>query len=181
MQQPNSYTRTTIGLHWLIAFALLATFSLGLYMSDLSLSPEKLRLYAWHKWAGVTIFLLVIFRLFWRLTHRPPPLPTVMHAWERIAAVSLHGILYFLMVAIPISGWLMSSAEGYQVVYFGVLPLPDLIAKNKALGEILTSVHVFLNFTMAGLVGLHIAATLKHYFWDRDDVLARMLPFLRKQ
>lgn len=175
-QQPIGYTRTAIGLHWLIALALLATFSLGLYMSDLPLSPEKLRLYAWHKWAGVTIFLFVAFRLFWRLTHRPPVLPMGMPAWERIAAESLQWILYFLMVAIPVSGWLMSSAKGYQVVYFGVLPLPDLVAKNKALGDVLTNVHVVLNFTMAGLVGLHIAAALKHYFVDRDAVLSRMLP-----
>lgn len=180
MQKPISYTRTAIGLHWLIAFALLATFSLGLYMHDLPLSPEKLKLYSWHKWAGVTIFLLVLFRLIWRWTHQPPELPETMAPLARTAAKLMHWLLYFLMIAIPISGWLMSSADGYQVVYFGVLPLPDLLSKNKELGAALTVVHQVLNFTLAALVVGHVLAALKHYFVDRDDILSRMLPFLKK-
>jgi cytochrome b561 len=180
MEQPVGYTRTAISLHWLIAFALLATFSLGLYMHDLPLSPEKLKLYSWHKWAGVTIFLLVVIRLIWRWTHQPPELPETMAPWTRTAAKLMHWLLYFLMVAIPISGWLMSSADGFQVVYFGVLPLPDLLSKNKELGAALTVVHQVLNFTLATLVVGHVLAALKHYFVDRDDILSRMLPFLKK-
>jgi cytochrome b561 len=179
-QQPTSYTRTAISLHWLIAVALWATFSLGLYMHDLPLSPEKLKLYSWHKWVGVTIFLWVVFRLIWRLTHHPPELPITMAPWARKAANLVHGMLYFLMVAIPISGWLMSSADGFQVVYFGVLPLPDLLSKNKEWGDALTTLHKGLNLTLAILVLGHVAAALKHYFVDRDDILSRMLPLVRK-
>ena len=180
MNQAVRYTRTAIGLHWLIALAIVATFSLGLYMSDLPLSPTKLKIYAWHKWAGVTIWLLVWLRLVWRVTHRPPAPPVKMPAWQHRAASAVHGLLYIVMLAVPLSGWLMSSAKGFQTVYLGILPLPDLLAKDKALGELLTTVHQVLNFTMAGLVLAHAAAAIKHHVIDRDDVLARMLPFLRK-
>lgn len=180
MNQSIRYTRTAVGLHWLIALTIIATFALGLYMTGLPLSPVKLKVYAWHKWAGVTIWLLVWVRLIWRITHRPPVLPTTMPAWLHSAAALVHLLIYLLMIAIPISGWLMSSAKGFQTVYFGIVPLPDLVEKNKALGELLTTVHEVLNFTMAGLVLAHAAAALKHHIIDRDDVLVRMLPLIRK-
>src|SRR5512144_2775504 len=102
------YTHTAVTLHWLIALLIFAAFPLGLYMHDLPLSPHKLRFYSYHKWIGVTIFLLAVMRLTWRVTHRPPPLPDTMPAWERIAAESVHYLLYALVFVIPISGWLMS-------------------------------------------------------------------------
>ncbi len=179
--QPAAYTRTAIGLHWLIALLIFAAFPLGLYMHDLPLSPHKLRLYSYHKWIGVSIFLLVVLRLSWRIAHRPPPLPDAMPRWERLAASSLHYLLYALMFVIPLSGWLMSSAKGVQTVWFGVLPLPDLVAKDKELGDLLQEVHESLNFLLFGAVLAHIGAALKHHFIDRDDVLARMLPFLRSK
>ena len=91
--QPSGYTHTAIALHWLIAFALIGTFGLGLYMHELPLSPQKLKFYSWHKWAGVTIFLFVNLRLAWRLGHRPPALPVLMPAWQRLAAESTHVLL----------------------------------------------------------------------------------------
>jgi cytochrome b561 len=181
--KPASSTRyggVAIGLHWLIAVAIVGSFSVGLYMADLPLSPLKLKLYSWHKWAGVTIFLCVVLRLVWRLLHRPPELPTGMPAWQRKAAEATHVLLYLLMFAVPLSGWLMSSAKGFQTVWFGVLPLPDLLDKNKDLGDLLQEVHELLNFSMAALVVAHLGAALKHHFIDRDDVLTRMLPFLGK-
>jgi cytochrome b561 len=176
----NSYTRVAILLHWLVAIALVGSFSVGIYMHELPLSPWKLKIYSWHKWAGVSIFLLVLVRLAWRMTHRPPEPPAAMPVWQRKVAESVHHLLYVLMVAIPLSGWLMSSAKGFQTVYFGVLPLPDLLQKDVALGETLQQIHMLLNFTLAGLVAAHVAAALKHHFLDRDGVLARMLPFLNK-
>ena len=174
------YGGVAIGLHWLIAIAIIGSFSLGFYMSDLPLSPQKLKFYSWHKWAGVTIFLFVLFRLVWRLSHRPPELPDTIPAWQRKVAAATHVLLYLLMVIVPITGWLMSSAKGFQTVYFGVLPLPDLLAKNAELGERLQQVHRLLNYGMAALVVAHLGAALKHHFVDRDEVLARMLPFLGK-
>lgn len=177
---PAAYTRTAIGLHWLVALLIFTAFPLGLYMSDLPVSPLKLRLYSYHKWIGVTIFLLAVLRLSWRLTHRPPVLPDAMANWEKLAATGMHWLLYALLFIVPLSGWLMSSAKGIQTVWFGVLPLPDLIGKDKALGELLSGLHESFNFLMIGLVLAHAGAALKHHFLDRDDVLARMLPFLRK-
>ena len=179
IQRPHTgYTHTAIGLHWLIAIAIIGSFALGLYMHELPLSPQKLKLYSWHKWAGVTIFLFALLRLTWRLTHRPPALPAGMPGWQRSAAEATHVLLYLLMFAVPLSGWLMSSAKGFQTVWFGVLPLPDLLQKDADLGDLLQQMHMLLNFTMAGLVGAHAGAALKHHFLDRDDILARMLPFL---
>jgi cytochrome b561 len=180
MEHSANYTRTAIALHWLVAFALVATFSVGFYMHDLPLSPIKLKIYSWHKWAGVTIFLLACFRLGWRFTHRPPGPPSGMPAWQHTAAEVVHLLIYVLMFAIPLSGWLMSSAKGFQTVYFGILPIPDLLAKDKELGDLLSFVHKMLNFTLAGVVVAHAGAAFKHHFIDRDDVLTRMLPFLRK-
>lgn len=175
------YTRTAMSLHWLIALAIFGTFALGTYMSDLRVSPTMLKLYSWHKWAGVTIFVLVIVRLVWRIGHPPPPLPAHMPALERLAAHAGHLALYGLMFVIPISGWLMSSAKGFQTVWFGMLPLPDLVAKDAALGDLLQQVHLVLNYLLLALVVVHAAAALKHHFFDRDDVLLRMLPHTHKR
>ena len=170
------YTPVAKALHWLIALLLFGLLALGFYMQDLPLSPQKLQLYAWHKWAGVTVFLLVLVRLAWRVTHRPPPLPEHMPRVMQLAAHAGHVLLYALMIAIPLSGWLMSSAKGFQTVWFGVLPIPDLLDKNRELGDLLQTVHLSLNlFFVVVLIG-HMGAALKHHFIDRDDVLTRMLP-----
>jgi len=170
------YTRTAIALHWLIALCLVALFGLGLTMTGLPFSPFKLKVYSWHKWAGVTVFALVVVRLVWRLTHTPPPAPLSMPSWQQQAAALGHGVLYLLMFAIPLSGWLMSSAKGFQTVYLGVLPLPDLVGKNTELGDTLAGVHAWLNYLMCAVVIGHALAALKHHLLDRDDVLLRMSP-----
>ena len=171
-----TYTRTAKSLHWLMALLLIGLLALGFYMHDLPLSPEKLKLYAWHKWAGVSAFLLVLLRLSWRLAHTPPPLPASMPRTMQLAAHAGHLLLYVLMLAIPLTGWLMSSAKGFQTVWFGVLPIPDLIGKDKATGELLALVHKSLNLLFVAAILGHVAAALKHHFIDRDDVLTRMLP-----
>ncbi|MCK9259735.1 MAG: cytochrome b [Azoarcus sp.] len=172
----KTYTRTAISLHWLMALGLIGAFSLGVYMHELPLSPFKLKLYSWHKWTGVSLFMLVLVRLTWRLSHPAPPLPASMPAVLRVLAHATHVALYVLMLAIPLTGWLMSSAKGFQTVWFGVVPLPDLLSRNAELGDLLQSVHEVLNLSMAALVVAHIGAALKHHFIDRDDILRRMLP-----
>ena len=109
----------------------------------------------------------------------PPPPPPGMPAWQRRAAAAAHAGLYLLTLAIPVSGWLMSSASGFQVVYLGLLPLPDLVGKDKVLFEQLKDTHYYLNILMFAVVVLHVGAALKHHFTDRDDVLARMLPTVK--
>ena len=171
----SGYTRTAIVLHWTIALMIAGSFSVGLYMSDLPFSPWKFKVFAWHKWAGVTIFGLVLLRLLWRLGHPAPALPGTMPAWQRTGAHLSHLLIYVLMVAIPLSGWLYSSATGISVVYFNLIPLPDLLAKDKALASQLKEVHETLNWTLLAIVALHTAAALKHQFVDRDGLLMRML------
>lgn len=181
MTPPARYTNTAITLHWLIAFLIIAAFPLGMVMSDMALSPLKLKLASYHKWLGVTVFLLAVARLAWRAGHTPPPLPAALPLWQRRAAHGLHLLLYLLLFAIPFSGWLMSSAKGFQTVYLGVVPLPDLIGKDKALGVLLSQVHETLNFALLALIIAHVGAALKHHFIERDGILARMLPFLDQE
>ena len=169
------YTATAIALHWVLALALLTSFSVGLYMADLPLSPQRLKLYNWHKWEGTTILMLSALRLLWRLTHRPPaelPAP----AWQQRAARLTHGALYFLFFAVPLVGWAYSSAAGFPVVWFGVLPLPDFVGPDKALAEAIKPWHGALAWALAALAAVHVAAALKHHFIDRDGLLRRMLP-----
>lgn len=175
------YTRTAKGLHWLMALMLFGLLALGFYMADLPLSPTKLKLFSWHKWAGVSVFMLVFVRLAWRITHQPPALPTTMPKHMQLAAHAGHLALYGLMLVIPLSGWLMSSAKGFQTVWFGILPLPDLLAKNKELGTLLQEVHESLNFLLIAVIAVHVLAALKHHFIDKDDILKRMLPAHRSE
>jgi cytochrome b561 len=177
----KKYTTVAITLHWLMAFALIGMFALGFYMAGLPLSPNKLKLFSWHKWTGVTLFILAGARLAWRIAHRAPLLPEQMSQRAQMLAHAGHRLLYLLMFAIPLSGWLMSSAKGVQTVYFGILPIPDLLERNKDLGDQLQTLHWGLNLLFAAMVIGHVAAALKHHFIDHDEVLTRMLPGRRKR
>ena len=170
------YTAVAQFFHWGMALLIAGLLSLGFVMTDMPLSPEKLQFYSWHKWAGVTVFMLVWLRLLWRVIHPPPAYPNSMSlTMQRLAHLG-HVLLYGLMVVTPISGWLLSSAKGVQTVWFGVVPLPDLLEKDKALGHWLHEVHESLNIFLLCLLAGHVAASLKHHWMDGDDVLRRMLP-----
>jgi cytochrome b561 len=170
------YTRTAQSLHWLMALMIFGLLGLGFYMSDLPLSPDKLQYYAWHKWAGVSVFVLVWLRLAWRITHQPPTMPESMSVPLQWGAHAGHFLLYALMLCIPVSGWLMSSAKGFQTVWFGVLPIPDLIGKDKLLGENLAELHEALSIGLLLLIAGHTAAAFFHHFIHKDHTLQRMWP-----
>jgi cytochrome b561 len=173
MPHEDRYSRTAIVLHWLLALAILGSLGVGAYMSDLPLSPLRLKLYNWHKWAGITILALSALRLAWRLTHRPPP-DVPMPAWQARASHALHGLLYALFLAVPLVGWAYSSAAGFPVVWFGVLPLPDFVPPDRDLAEALKPVHGLLAWSLATLALLHVLAALKHHFVDKDGLINRM-------
>ena len=177
MAPADRYTATAIALHWLIFVSIACGFTLAVYMVDLPLSPAKLKYFSWHKWIGVTVFMLALVRVAWRLTHRAPPHTAALPPWQRRAAAIMHGALYVLMLVIPLTGWIYSSAAGVPTVYLGVISLPDLVVKDKALAELMKSVHVTLNYTLLVLVVMHAAAALQHHFFIRDNVLSRMLPW----
>lgn len=170
------YNAVAKSLHWLMALLILGMLALGFFMTGLPLSPDKLQYYAWHKWAGVTVFMLVWLRLAWRLTFPPPPLSADLSNVVKLSAHAGHWALYALMVVIPLTGWLMSSAKGFQTVWFGVLPLPDLMAKDKALGEQLAQLHGALNVGLLLLMAGHAGAALWHHLVQKDNTLRRMLP-----
>lgn len=174
------YGATAIALHWLLALALVGLFVLGLYMTGLPFSPQRLKLYNWHKWVGMVVLTLSFIRLFWRLTHRAPALPTAvaaaMPAWQHWVHHGTHYALYALFFAVPLLGWAYSSAAGFPIVVFGVLPLPDFVAADKALAEVIKPWHGYAAYAMAALVALHVAAALKHQFIDGDGLMSRMLP-----
>lgn len=175
---PLRYDAVAITAHWLLALLIVLNLSLGLYMHDLPLSPQRLRLFNWHKWAGITILMLSALRLIWRLRHPPPPdLP--MAPWQHIAAHTVHWAMYGLFFAVPLAGWGYSSAAGFPVVWFGVLPLPDWAPVDRTWADALKATHKAAALMLALLVLLHVAAALKHHVVDRDGLLHRMRPFWR--
>ncbi|MEQ8655241.1 MAG: cytochrome b [Kiloniellales bacterium] len=186
------YSSVAIALHWLIALAIILQLASGLWMVDaLTVKETQMRafqVYQWHKSLGLTVLILSLLRLFWRLTHRAPPLPEGMTAWERLAAKATHVLFYVLIIALPLTGWVVVSASklGLPTLYWNLfewphLPLGDMAADAKAvLEERVGTLHEFLAYATIGLLVLHIGAALKHHLVERDDVLSRMIPFLRR-
>ena len=172
---PTRYHPVSIAFHWLLALMILGSLGMGLYMTGLPFSPTRLKLYNWHKWAGMTILMLSAARLLWRLTHQPPA-DAPMPAWQRLAAHGAHWALYALFFAVPLAGWAYSSAAGFPIVLYGVLPLPDWVAPNRELAEAIKPLHRWLAYALATVTTLHVAAALKHHFIDRDGLLHRMRP-----
>jgi cytochrome b561 len=151
----------------------------GAYMTDLDKEdPLRLQLYTLHKEIGVTLLTLAVIRILWILVSRPPRLPAALQRWEVILAKATTGLLYLLMLATPLAGYLMTNTGGKPISYFGLFDMPVLMRENHDLHEVLEEVHGFLAFSILALVGLHVIGTIKHRFLDKDpeaDVLKRML------
>jgi cytochrome b561 len=153
---------------------------LALVAEDLPLGMKKLAVLARHKSVGITILMLAVVRLGWRLSHRESPvLPPTLKPYERVLAHFTHVGLYVLLFAMPITGWIMSSARNFPVSWFNVFQLPDLVAPNKALYDAMVTTHGALALALGIIVALHVLGALKHHFVMKDDVLRRMLPFTK--
>jgi len=163
-------------LHWLVVLLLALQFLLAELAEDLPDGLEKLAMLSRHKSIGITILGLAALRVAWRLIDRPPPLPA-MPGWQRIAAHVTHWGLYAALFAMPLSGWMMSSAANYPVSWFGLFQLPDLVGASHDLHETLEEVHETLAGALLVLAAVHVLAALKHQFVDRDGLLSRMLPW----
>ncbi len=174
------YGATAIALHWVLGLAIVAMLCMGWYMAGLPFSPQRLKLYNWHKWAGVAILALSVLRLVVRLVRRPPPLPadvrSSMPRWQQLAHHGVHHLLYALFFIVPLVGWAYSSAAGFPIVFLGLVPLPDFVSASPALADALKPWHALTAYALAALVALHVAAVVKHQFIDRDGLMARMLP-----
>jgi cytochrome b561 len=178
--QIQTYTRTAIVLHWLIAACVFCQITLGLWMIGIPKSPPGQR--AWwfnvHKSIGITLGVLILARLLWRLAHRAPPLPSTMAQWERIAAKASHGLLYVCMVTMPVTGYLGSSFTKYPILYFG-MRLPHWGWDAPVLKELCSQIHLTTVVVFITLIAIHIAAALKHWLIDCDGVFERMFAWPR--
>jgi len=163
-------------LHWTIALLIVAQFVVGWLAVSWPLSPTQLDLFVWHKSTGMLVLALVVVRLAWRATHRAPPFPSTMPRWERIAARLTHGLLYAAMIAIPLTGWIVSSAAGVPFRIYWWIPLPSIAATDRHLEDLAANVHGALGIALIVLLVIHVGAALRHHYIKRDDVLVRMLP-----
>jgi cytochrome b561 len=189
------YTKTAVILHWLIALGIFAMFALGWFMTGLPKEAPKAAaydlfnwgVYTWqlaepasprtfyfnlHKSIGVTLLAVILLRVLWRVTHKPPALLTTYKNWERKLATGTHHLLYLLMLALPISGLVMSAYSKYGVKWFGVPFIKGL--DNNPMREFYAEVHEVIGLVVLLFVILHIAGALKHKFIDKDDTLKRM-------
>src|SRR5271163_2916566 len=175
------YTAVAQTFHWVIAALIVVQFVLANLQEDLPIGAHKLALLARHKSFGMTVLMLAVLRLLWRLGNPPPALPAEMRPIEQRLARATHFAFYVLLFAMPLTGWLMSSAKNYSVSWFGLFTWPNLIAKNETAFDLLRSTHHLLSDALLAIAILHILAALKHHFWNKDDVLIRMVPFTKSE
>lgn len=184
MSSSLRYDGVAMFLHWLTALAVLGLIAMGLIMTDLPRgSALQFSLFQLHKSVGVTVLMLTLLRLAWRLAHRPPALPSEMPAWEKLAAHAGHLGLYALLFGLPLSGWATVSASPFNIptVLYGVIPWPHLpvlstLSNKKPVAEALGGLHSAAAWILIALLVVHAGAALRHHFLLKDDVLRRMLP-----
>ena len=172
-QEAARYTRVAILLHWLIAALIVVNLLVGFFHEDFD-KPVRGALMAFHKSTGITILALSLARLAWRLTHRPPAYDVSMRPWERVLARATHILFYVMLIAMPLSGWLLSSTGtrpvGLWYGLFGIAKLPAA-AETHDLWE---ESHELLGYLMLALVVLHVAGALKHHFEGHRHMIERM-------
>jgi cytochrome b561 len=178
---PTRYSAVAQGFHWLVAILIVLQFTLGWTAEELPLGARKLARLDWHKSFGMTILMLAVLRLLWRLFNRPPELPSGMSTLEKKLARATHVLFYVLIFVMPLTGWMMSSAKNYSVSWFHQFTWPNLIGPNEQSFDLLRTTHDTLSWLLFALALLHILAALKHHFWNKDDVLKRMLPFTKSE
>lgn len=171
-----SYDPVARGLHWLTVLLVLAEYIIGSLMPHIRLGVPFVLPIRLHLALGSGLLLVVLLRILWRLTHRPPP-PPPLPAWQRWLAGATHVALYLVLILMPLAGWASASAHGYPVRAFGVLPLPALVPYRARSGFRLGDVHAdVLYWILLALIAMHVGAALYHRFIKRDSVLERMLP-----
>lgn len=172
----SEYGTAAKALHWTIALLVIGLLVMGLTMDGLPTGPGKLEVYNLHKSLGVTVLVLMALRLGWRVSQIQPAPMAGHRQWERALARAVHYFLYAALLLMPLSGWMMSSAAGRPVSFFGLFTLPDLVPKDRDLRGFFGEVHEFLGWSIMSALALHVAGALKHHVIDRDGTLRRMLP-----
>ena len=179
----SEYGLLSKALHWAMALIIITLLGVGIYMADLPTDTEEQKQYAYqffglHKSFGVVALVLIVLRLVWLRVSPAPTLPAVFERKERIITKAVQGLLYLLMILVPVSGYLMSNAGGYPINFFGIAELPALIGKSKEIGGIAHEAHGIMGFAIIGLIVLHVAGAVKHRLKDKNgesDILKRML------
>jgi cytochrome b561 len=175
--EPRRYSKVAILMHWVMAPLVLLNLLVGFFMETFANpSPQRNNVLFWHASIGTLILALAVFRLSWRLTHEPPPLPKSISKTQQTAAHGLHWLLYVLILVQPISGYVHRMAGAHPVSFFGLFNLPALIGKNEALRLLTDVIHDSGAIVITLLVAGHIGVALKHRFIDRDAVMQRMTP-----
>ena len=175
----HRYGAVAIILHWMVAILIVGLVGLGFYMTslpDAGFNKTKIVLVIWHKEYGIIVLLLACMRLAWRVGGALPRLVEGLPEWQKVAARFVHLCFYALMFALPVTGWLMSSASGIPVPFFGLFYLPDLIGHSWRRFHFFVELHHWLAYALVPLIAVHVGAALMHHFRDRDDTLRRMLP-----
>jgi cytochrome b561 len=171
----DRYTSVAIALHWVLAVGILLQIALGFYLGEVPRGlPERSAWVNFHKSTGVTLAVLILLRLGWRIAHAPPPLPASVPAWQRLAARASHALLYACMIGMPLTGYVASNFSKFGIKYFGLVLLPPWGGDDKAVYAVFNSTHKFLALVFVSLIALHAAAALKHALVDRDGVMRRM-------
>jgi len=168
----------TKALHWIIVILIINQWVIAERAEELK-GLAKLQTLGWHKSFGMTILMLAIVRLVWRWMNPVPDLTNETKPWERVLAKVSHVLLYALIFAMPLTGWMMSSARNFPVSWFKLFQFPDLVAPAEKTFHLMNDLHHLLFSVLVTVALLHIAGALKHHFIDRNDVLKRMLPFGR--
>ena len=164
----------SIGFHWVMAVLVAVVMALGWIAESYPLSPDKVSLFVWHKSFGLTVLVLLFFRLLNRWNHPAPRHD--LRGWERLLGRCVQAALYLCMLAMPLSGWIINSAADFPLNVFWLIPLPPLTGPSEALAELAEEVHITILWIMVGLLALHIAGALRHHFLGRNQVLLSMLP-----
>jgi cytochrome b561 len=171
------YTRVAMLLHWLVALAVLGQIAFGWYLQLIPrLTPDRTIYVNFHKSTGLVIAVLIALRLAWRLTHKPPPLPASMPAWERRAAGASHVLLYACMLVMPIAGYTASNFSKFGVKLFNAVLLPPWGADDRAIYAFFNGLHVGTSYLFVGLIAVHVLAAFKHLVFPRHGIFHRMLP-----
>lgn len=174
MSTPTTYSRTAVALHWILAALLLGQIVFGWYLETVPRgTPDRTIVVNLHKSCGMVLGLLILFRLYWRITHAAPALPMSMASWERTAARISHGVLYACMLIMPLSGYVASNFSKWGVNFFNAVKLPPWGVENQAVYDLLNATHVFTSYVFVTVIVLHALAALRHLFL-RDGIFARM-------
>jgi cytochrome b561 len=176
MTDANRYTRTAIVLHWLLVLLLLSQVVFGWFLEGVERGTPARTIYVnLHKSTGLCIGLVILFRLYWRLTHPAPPLPLSMPAWERLAAKWSHVLLYVCMLVMPLSGYIASNYSKYGVNFFNAIKFPPWGVDDRQIYGFFNTTHIVTSYVFLTIIGVHVLAAIRHALKE-DGIFSRMWP-----